>query len=384
MAEKLYSTMRATRWLAAGMAMAFAADGSTVAQENGAYEIWAIDQGTGIVHIHGADLKEVGRIDLTASDVKTPHMIDFNSDHSYAVIASPGSGDVTIIRTEDRSVAAVLKTGPGTHMASVLPDDSAIIVDVIGAGDVENDGKLVEITADFAAESFEVGRSLAIADDPLIQERAGDCGDIGAVCHDYSRDGRHAYVTLGPALANGGLVILDTAEFKLVKVFAPNELQVNCGTLLTPDGAHMLVNGGSADVGLWYAIDTSTLEVVKQGESGGNDAHGVWATPDGSEIWMVNRVSSNGIVLDAATLERKGELTDLGKTPDIIAMSPDGERAFISLRGPNPVTAHHVAIGETPGFAVIDIAGRTLEEIVQPAEGNAQSDFHGIGVRVLR
>ena len=65
-------------------------------------------------------------------------------------------------------------------------------------------------------------------------------------------------------------------------------------------------------------------------------------------------------------------------------MSPDGQRAFISLRGPNPVSAPHVAIGETPGFAVIDIAGRNLQEVVQPAEGNAQSDFHGIGVRVLR
>lgn len=372
------------RRLAAGLAMVVAAAGSAVAQEGGAYEIWALDQGTGIVHIHGADLKEVGRIDLTASGVKTPHMIDFNSDYSYAVIASPASGDVIVIRTEDRSVAAVLKTGPGTHMASVLPDDSAIIVDVIGAMDVERDGKLVEITSDFAAGAFEIGRSLTIAEDPLFQENAGKFKDVGAVCHDYSRDGRHAYVTLGPGLPNGGLVILDTAEFKLVKVFAPDELKVNCGTLLTPDGAHMLVNGGSADVGLWYAIDTSTLEVAKQGESGGNDAHGVWATPDGNEIWMVNRVSSNGIVLDAATLEPKGDLTEVGKTPDIIAMSPDGERAFITLRGPNPVTAPHVAKGETPGFAAIDIAGRTLEEIVQPAEGNAQSDFHGIGVRVLR
>lgn len=372
------------RRLAAGLAMVVAAAGSAVAQESGAYEIWALDQGTGIVHIYGADLKEVGRIDLTASGVKTPHMIDFNSDHSYAVIASPASGDVTVIRTEDRSVAAVLKTGPGTHMASVLPDDSAIIVDVIGAMDVERDGKLVEITSDFAAGAFEIGRSLTIAEDPLFQESAGKFKDVGAVCHDYSRDGRHAYVTLGPGLPNGGLVILDTAEFKLVKVFGPDELKVNCGTLLTPDGAHMLVNGGSADVGLWYAIDTSTLEVAKQGESGGNDAHGVWATPDGNEIWMVNRVSSNGIVLDAATLEPKGDLTEVGKTPDIIAMSPDGERAFITLRGPNPVTAPHVAKGETPGFAAIDIAGRTLEEIVQPAEGNAQSDFHGIGVRVLR
>jgi DNA-binding beta-propeller fold protein YncE len=367
----------------AGVAMLAAAAGPGAAQEAGGYEIWALDQGTGVVHIYGADLQEAARIDLAAQGIRTPHMIDFNSDHSYAVIASTGSGDVTVIRTEDREVVAVLATGPRTHMASVLPDDSGIIADVIGSADVENDGSLVEITADFGSEAFEIGRTLVIADDPLFRERAEEFGDVGAVCHDYARDGRHAYVTLGPALANGGLVILDTAEFNLVKVFAPDELQVNCGTLLTPDGAHMLVNGGSAEVGVWYAIDTETLEVVRQGQSGGNDAHGVWATPDGSEIWMVNRVSSNGIVLDAATLQQTGELSDVGKTPDIIAMSPDGARAFISLRGPNPVSAPHVAVGETPGFAVIDIAGRTLEQVIQPAEGNEDSDFHGIGVRVM-
>jgi DNA-binding beta-propeller fold protein YncE len=373
--------LRAAWVLAAGLALAAAA-GPGAAQDGG-YEIWAVDQGTGVVHVYDAGLEEVARIDLAAEGVRTPHMIDFNSDHSYAVIASTASGDVTVIRTEDRSIVAVLKTGPGTHMASVMPDDSAIIADVIGAADVERDGKLVEITADFAAGSFEVGRSLMIAKDPLFQEVADKFGDIGAVCHDYSRDGRHAYVTLGPSLANGGLVVLDTAEFNLVKVFTPDEVQVNCGTLLTPDGAHMLVNGGSADKGHWYAIDTATLEVVKQGESGGHDAHGVWATPDGSEIWMVNRVSSNGIVLDAATLERKGDLTEVGKTPDIIAMSPDGQFAFISLRGPNPVSAPHVAVGETPGFAVVSIVDRTLQQVVQPAEGNEHSDFHGIGVRVL-
>lgn len=379
--NKGFAPLRATWTLAAGLA--FAAAAAPSAAQEGGYEIWAVDQGTGVVHIYGADLEETAQIDLAAEGVRTPHMIDFTSDHSHAVIASTASGDVTVIRTEDREVVAVLKTGPGTHMASVLPDDSAIIVDVIGSGDVENDGKIVEITADFAAESFQVGRSLTIADDPLVEEHAGDFGDIGAVCHDYARDGRHAYVTLGPGLANGGLVILDTAEFKLVKAFAPSELKVNCGTLLVPGGGQMLVNGGSADVGIWYAIDTETLEVVKEEQSGGNDAHGVWATPDGSEIWMVNRVSSNGIVLDAATLEQTGELANVGKTPDIIAMSPDGARAFISLRGPNPVSAPHVAMGETPGFAVMDIAARSLEQVVQPAEGNADSDFHGIGVRVM-
>ena len=98
---------------------------------------------------------------------------------------------------------------------------------------------------------------------------------------------------------------------------------------------------------------------------------------------MVKRVSSNGIVIDAKTLDIVAELSDIGPTPDILAMSPDSRFAYVSLRGPNPVTAHHVAKGKTPGFAVIDVAGRKLINVVQPAEGNDKSDFHGIGVRVL-
>ena len=346
------------------------------------YEVWALDQGTHIVHVYNSDLEEVGRIDLGAEGARVPHMIAFSSDFSHAVVAAT-SGSVAVIRTDDREVLAVIETGPGSHMASFTPDDGAILVSVIGAGDVEDDGKVVEIDADLANGAFEIGRSLTIAEDPLVAEAADRFGDIGAVCHEYSPDGRFAYVTLGPALANGGLVVLDIESFSLVKAYGREELRVNCGTMPTPDGRHMIVNGGGPEVGVWYALDMASHEVVKEGDSRGQDAHGVWATPDGREIWMVNRVSSNGVVIDAETLEVVDELTDIGKTPDIIAMSPDSQRAFISLRGPNPVTAPHVAVGETPGFAVVSIPDRTLVQIVQPAEGNEQSDFHGIGVRFL-
>ncbi len=99
---------------------------------------------------------------------------------------------------------------------------------------------------------------------------------------------------------------------------------------------------------------------------------------------MVNRVTSNGIVIDPKSLEIVADLKDIGPTPDIITMSPDSQFAFISLRGPNPVSAPHVAKGTTPGFAVINIRERKLVKIVQPAQGNDKSDFHGIGVRVIR
>lgn len=348
------------------------------------YELWALDQGTHTVHVLNSQLEEVARIDMSAHGVKVPHMIDFTSDGAYAFIAAPSSGDVSVIRTADRAVVAVVKTGPGTHMAVVKPDDGAVIADVIGSPDVPRDGKVVEITIDRQNEAFEIGRSLVIAEDPAFQAAADKFNDVGAVCHEYTADGRFAYVTLGPALKDGGLVILDTEKFALEAVYPPDEVKANCGTILARDGKYMFVNGGSADTGVWYALDTATHKIAGQGDSRGHDAHGVWATPDGKEVWMVNRVSSNGIIIDPRSLEVVAELTDVGKTPDIIAMSPDSQYAFITLRGPNPVTAPHVAKGETPGIAVVSIPERKLIKVVQPAEGNENSDFHGIGVRPIK
>jgi DNA-binding beta-propeller fold protein YncE len=361
----------------------FAATSSTPAAAQN-YEIWALDQGTNMVHVLNAKLEEVARLDMSAHGVRVPHMIDFTSDGAYAFIASTASGDVSVIRTADRAVVAVLKTGPGTHMAVVKPGDGAVIVDVIGDPKVNRDGKLVEIVIDRQSATFKLGRSLVIAEDPVFKKTADRFNDVSAICHQYSADGRHAYVTLGPGLKDGGLVILDTEKFSLVAAYPPDEMKVNCGTVLSRDGKYMFVNGGGADTGVWYALDTSTQKIARQGDSRGHDAHGTWATPDGREVWMVNRVTSNGIVIDPKSLEIVADLKDIGPTPDIITMSPDSQFAFISLRGPNPVSAPHVAKGTTPGFAVVNVRERKLVKIVQPAHGNDKSDFHGIGVRVIR
>lgn len=348
------------------------------------YEIWALDQGTNIVHIYNARLEEVGRIDMNAHGVRVPHMIHFTSDYAHAFIASTASGDVSMIRTADRQVVSVLKTGPGTHMAVVKPDDSAVIADVIGDPKDPRSGRLVEIKIDKQRGEFTLGRTLVIADDPMIKKAADRFSVTRAICHDYSADGRFAYVTLGPALKDGGLVVLDTQKFELVAAFPATEIRANCGTVALPDKKHIIINGGDKEVGVWYVLETGTHKVVKQGESRGFDAHGTWATPNGREIWMVNRVSSNGIILDAKTFDIMAELKDIGPTPDIIAMSPDSQFAFISLRGPNPVSAPHLAKGTTPGFSVVSIPERKLIKLIEPAKGNEKSDFHGIGVRQIR
>jgi hypothetical protein len=43
-----------------------------------------------------------------------------------------------------------------------------------------------------------------------------------------------------------------------------------------------------------------------------------------------------------------------------------------------------MAKGTTPGFAVVSIPERKVIKLMQPAQGNDKSDFHGIGVRVTK
>ncbi len=379
MLQRLTGRMVTSTLLAATLGLGA---GGTMA-DSPEYEIWALDQGTHKAHVYNQDLKEVARINLGAHGVEVPHMVEFSSDYRYAAVANVGTGNVAVIRTEDYRVVDILETGPRTHMAGFTPDDSAILVDVIGSTDVERDGMLVEITADLDAEEFGISRELIIANDPVFEEREDEFNDSAAICHDTTHDGSRAFVTLGPDLDNGGLVVVDTESMALEEVFSPNELQVNCGTMVTPDGEHIIVNGGSDSIGVWYALDVETLEVVASDVSQGMDAHGVRNLPNGEAIWMVNRGTSDGIVIDPESFEIIDTIPDTGMTPDILDFSPDSRYAFITLRGPNPVSMPHLAEGDTPGFSVLDVETREIVEIVEPARGDEDSDFHGIAVRVM-
>jgi YVTN family beta-propeller protein len=363
--------MHITRLLATLVAATLA-----LAAAQAEYEVWALDQGTNLIYILTPDL-EVGEVVALPEGVDMPHMIDFTSDYAYAFIANPASGNTAVIRAADREVVAVLPTGAGSHYAGVVPGDRAVIVDVIG------DRKLVEISLDLENEVFTISRELVIADDPLFAERASEFTSSSPICHDYTADGRYAYITLGPALADAGLLVLDTERFALERVFPPSEIRTNCGTIAGPDGSRMFLNGGSVEEGIWYVFDTGTHEVVHEDSSRGTDAHGVALTPDGRELWMVNRHSSNAIVIDPASYEVISEIPFVGKSPDILTISPDGRYVFITLRGPNQRSGPHAIAGDTPGVAVMDVATRELVTLLEPDQGNDASDFHGIGLRLL-
>jgi DNA-binding beta-propeller fold protein YncE len=369
-----------------GQARAAAASRLPGPPQFGGYEIWVPDQSTNVVHIYDTQLEEVDTVDLGALGVVRPHMIDFDSQYRYAFVANTVSGDVAVIRAHDREVVAIVPTGSGSHMAAVTPDDSAVWVAAIGARSFSE----IPLDLDDPTPTFAVARSIdtemALADAPF------DYPSAGAVCHEYTADSRFAYLTFGPGPAEGGLVVVDLDTAELVEFFDPAVVKANCGLARSADGGKMYVNWGgnvaTATEGEWYVFDTASHQLVHTDSSRGVDAHGVRVTPDGKRVWMVNRATSNAIIISARTEKVIRELPFVGQSPDILDFSPDGRYAFVTLRGPVPLSGPHAIAGVTPGFAVLHVpSGRLVATVelppVRDAEGNLLNDPHGIAVRVL-
>jgi DNA-binding beta-propeller fold protein YncE len=194
-------------------------------------------------------------------------------------------------------------------------------------------------------------------------------------------------------MTQGGLIVLDVVTGEIVQAFDPEQVRANCGIGFSADGTRAIANWSGTfgpDVvdgeGEWYVIDTTSFEVLLAAPSAGVDAHGVRITPDGRELWQVNRGTGNGLRIDARTFDVLGAI-DAGDSPDILDFSPDGRIAYVTQRGPNPLSGDpHVSKGIRPGVLVIDVAtGAAITRLdpltVTGTDGEVLNDVHGIGVR---
>ncbi len=386
----------------------------TEEENSAAYEVWALDQGTdtGYIYIpdgdggyvegavvdfdvlrdghgHGDDHDEHDD-DGHGHGELAPHMIDFNSTHEYAVVSVHHGNGVAVVDAEVREIVAEIETGRHSHFASFTPDDGALIVDHTGGNTIK------KVDADLESLEFEV------VDEITLTEEEGDGFDgRDPTCHYYTGTG-YSYHTLGPSYHDSGLAVVDYDEFELVEAYTGDEVAANCGVFPHPSEEVVYLTAGLPSdpeqdvdgVGEYFVVDANTHEVLKNHDSGGVDAHGVWITPDGEELWITNRESNSLAVVDTTSHEvvevvdnwgrAAGETPEDSDAPDILAVAPDGEHAFASLRGPNPVTADpQAATGVNPGFAVADVESREVVDVIQPEGDDADSDFHGIGVRPL-
>ncbi len=381
------------------------------------YEVWIVDQsdsdhvgrfGGTLYVFDGAELEAPSpgsvlprdRVDLgggtatlcreeTGADPVRPHMLLFNREGTHAVLSFVVSGHVAILDAERREPVACFRTEAGAggsrqaHAAFPAPDGSYVII-------ANQNGKLLErIDTDFAAGRFtynpEATLDLANGETPagFLREDAEMRPDNAPICPVIDGESRYAWVTL----RGGGLFVVDTraTPMRIVAEYDRTTVVGNgCGGV-EARGA-MYVNSGGSPVNLQgedhpilhlhgFDVYRFPLSGYDSGEpnlpapervfsvEGEADSHGMVAVRGDALLWVADRRRNVIEVLEVGTgrhvrtIPLAGELSD-DPAPDLLDVSPSGDRVFASFRGAIPLSGDpHNASGTTPGLGILEVSG---------------------------
>jgi hypothetical protein len=436
------------RRLAEGVcsALVAAACVATLAQASGQqkYEVWAIDQsnsfGTtygGTIYIYDGHDLERGRagaeavpekIDLggaaaafcqaqTGALPVRPHMIAMNASQTHAIVSFVASGHVLFLNAGSRAPVACIRTSVGAggarqvHFAIPSPDETYV-------GVANQNGKLYErINTHYPSHTFVLDTAAVINLATCTTPNGLACQDAvlrpdnAPICPVIESTSRFNFVTL----RGGGLFVVDAKQtpMQIVAEYDRNTVHPN-GCLGAQVGQKMYIDsGGGTPTNLFEAdlyrfpVDgfsplnapnTPAPFVVFSEDVQDADAHGATLTKHARYLWIADRGRNFVWVVDTAidavvnTIDLVGPAS-ADPTPDLMATSPNGSHVFVSMRGPNPLTADpHVSTGLTPGVAVIKVldSGRSgLVEAIAPASnidagGVERADVHAMTIRVPR
>jgi DNA-binding beta-propeller fold protein YncE len=408
------------------------------------YEVWAIDQSNspglsfgGTLYIwDGHDLENtngpapplVERIDLggaaaalclaqTGAHPVRPHMMAMSPTQSHAVISFVASGHILFLDAATRTPVACIRASAGAggarqvHMATPSPDGSYVTF-------ANQNGKLFErIRTDFAAGLFvheaaaTLNLSTCTTPAGLPCESALLRPDNAPICPITEATSRYTFVTL----RGGGLFVVDSRSTPMQIVGEYDQWTVHGNGCLGAEinGKMYIDSGGGTSTNLHHAdlyvfpVDgystlngpnTPAPKVVFSDPSAGADAHGAGLTKLGKYLWIADRGRNFLWVVDTTTddvvntIPLAGAVTS-DPTPDLVAVSPNGSHAFLSLRGPSPLTADpHVSTGSTPGVAVLKVIESGRDAIVETvarvsnvdASGVERADVHAMTIRITR
>jgi len=414
--------------------------GPAVAQAQ--YEVWAIDQSNsfgktfgGTLYVYdGKDLERGHKaaeatpevIDLsgavatmcfakTGANPVRPHMLAVNASQTHAVISFVASGHVVILDAPTRTPVDCIRTSVGAggarqvHFAIPSPDETYIAV-------ANQNGKLFErIDTNYATNTFVLnaaaGINLATCTTPngLPCQDATLRPDNAPICPIIEGTSRYVFVTL----RGGGLFIVNAkaTPMQIVAEYDIDTVHPN-GCLGAQVGDKMYVDSGGgtsthlfgADIYAFPVTGFSPLNppniplprVVLSDTSDEADAHGATLTNHSRYLWVADRGRNFIWSIDTQTDQVVNEIQLAGNvsddpTPDLLAASPNGSHVFMSLRGPNPLTADpHVSTGSTPGVGVVKVVANGREglfEALAPvtnvdAGGVERADVHALTLRL--
>jgi hypothetical protein len=210
--------------------------------------------------------------------------------------------------------------------------------------------------------------------------------DNAPICPIIDSTSRYSFVTL----RGGGLFVVDSKAnpMQIVAEYDRDTIHPNGCLGAETRGKMYIDSGGGTAANLFeadlYALPATGFDpddppntpppfVVFSEDVEPADTHGAALVAHERYLWVADRGRNFIFVVDT----RKDEVVDridlvggvsADPTPDLLFPSPQGTRIYISLRGPNPLTADpHVSTGSTPGVGVVKVR-----------EGGRDGRFFGI------
>jgi DNA-binding beta-propeller fold protein YncE len=341
-------------------------------------------------------------------------MIAVNVSQTHAIVSFVASGHVLFIDAASRTPIDCVRASVGAggarqvHFAIPSPDERYISV-------ANQNGKLFErINTNYRTNTFILDTASGInlatcttpngvaCQDPLLRP------DNAPICPIIDSTSRYSFVTL----RGGGLFVVNSSASPMQIVAEYDATTVHPNGCLGAEvpGKMYIDSGGGTPANLFeadlYAFPTTGYaatnppntpapRVVFTEDVNEADSHGAALTRDQKYLWIADRGRNFLFVVDTATdrivnrIQLAGSVS-LDPTPDLLAVSPNGSHAFMSLRGPNPLTADpHVSTGTTPGVGILKVleSGRSARfEAVAPVTnvdggGIERADVHAMTLR---
>lgn len=408
---------------------------------NDKYEVWAIDQSNspgktygGTLYVwDGHDLENKQRagsavplkVDLgaeasalcaasTGRNPVRPHMLAINRSQTHAIISFVASGHVLFLNAATRTPIACLETSVGdggarqVHFAIPSPDETYVVA-------ANQNGKLLErINTNYATNTFMLDTAAHI-NLATCQTPNGDAcqhpvlrPDNAPICPIIDSTSRLTWVTL----RGGGMFVVESSasQMRIVAEYDRATVHPNgClgaethGKMYVDSGGGTAANLHEADLyafpltgySQWNPRNTPPPAIVFSEDVQDADAHGAVLTKHERYLWVADRGRNFLFVVDPAgdfianRIPLAGAVSS-DPTPDLLGLSPNGSHVFMSLRGPNPLTADpHVSKGVTPGVGVIKVteAGRSgiFESVARVSNvdggGVDRADVHALAIR---
>ena len=435
--------------LIAASLVAFVTFGFPAHEGKGGFEVWIADQsdtrpgfggqllvyeGAHVMGERASEATPLARVDLgaetadlcraaTGRNPVRPHMILFNNEHTHAVLSFVASGHVVIFDAVSRRPLHCIETTVGTtktrqaHAAYPAPDGSYILV-------ANQNGKRLErIDANFATNTFTHNPSATLDLMTCTTPNGQPCEHADTrpinwpICPIVDSSSRYAFVTL----RGGGLFVVNAkatpmtiaAEYDkaTVKGNGCGGVEVAGNMYINSGGSPVNVSGSDPHHPALYGFDVyrfaltgydarnppnSPAPQLLLSKSGMSDSHGVVATNHDRYLWALDRHANVAEIVDLQsgkwvnTVNLAGSVSD-DPAPDLVHAAPNGNRLFVALRGPVPLSGDpHNAQGSTPGLGIIEVteAGRSGRLMARVPLTNAHQqpgqapDAHGLRVRI--